>query len=134
MRLRSRIGLAALLLASAATVAAAADAAPKAKARVAAAPRTSIPAGAWRTIGRDLALSRFSPLTQINRSNVARLAPSWTYQLKSVNSAAPLVAGGVMYFPAGFRVVALDADSGNEVWVYTAQAGPPGNNGSGGGI
>ncbi len=130
MRHAGRIALAALLASTAlAGAAAAAAAAPHAKAKAKAAPAAAaaaIPPGDWRTIGRDLGLTRFSPLTQINRANVAKLTASWTYPLKSVNSAAPLVIGGVMYFPAGFRVVALDADSGKEIWVYTAPASPAG--------
>ena len=130
MRLAGRIGLAALLASTAmagAGAGAAALAAPGAKAKAASrtAPHAAaaIPPGDWRTIGRDLGLTRFSPLTQINKSNVSRLSTAWTYALKSVNSAAPLVVGGTMYFPAGFRIVALDADSGKELWVYTAQSG-----------
>ena len=131
MRLVGRIGLTALLLASAAMVGAA-YAAPQAKAKPAAAPAIgksatpAIPDGDWRTIGRDLGLTRFSPLKQINRSNVSRLATSWSYSFKGVNSAAPLVINGVMYFPAGFKVIALDADTGKEIWTYGAPAAPAG--------
>ena len=142
MRFAGRIGLAALL-ASTAMVAVAADAAPPAKAKPAAAPaakakaRTAsaaIPDGDWRTIGRDLALSRFSPLKQINRSNVAGLQSAWSYQMKGYNTASPLVIDGVMYFPAGSRVVALDADTGKEIWSYTGPAGGQTPSGRGGGF
>jgi quinoprotein glucose dehydrogenase len=91
------------------------------------------PAGDWTTINRDLAATRYSPLTEINRANVAQLAPRWSYAMKGFNTAAPLVIGGTMYFPVANRVVALDADTGAELWVYEepkkADAGP----GSGGG-
>src|SRR6185312_12517845 len=32
----------------------------------------------------------------------------------------PIVVNGVMYVPAGPRVIALEADSGKEVWTYNA--------------
>ncbi len=81
--------------------------------------KTSIPDGDWRTINRDLASTRYSPLDQINRDNVSNLKPAWNYQLRSFGSMVPLVIDGTMYFPAGQRLVALDADSGKELWTYS---------------
>src|SRR5262245_15911776 len=83
--------------------------------------KTAMPDGDWRALNRDLAHTRFSPLTQIDRANVANLKPVWTYQMKGNNTSSPLVVGGVMYLPAGSRVVALDADSGKELWSHTEQ-------------
>ncbi|OJY67993.1 MAG: hypothetical protein BGP16_04050 [Sphingobium sp. 66-54] len=103
MRFAGCLGLAAML-ASVAT--AGADA------------RTSVPDGDWWTLNRDLAATRYSPLDQINRSNVSQLALAWSYPLKTFNTAAPLVVGGTLYVPAGSRFVALDADSGKELWVH----------------
>ena len=37
------------------------------------------PAQEWRTYDHDLAGTRFSPLTEINAGNVAKLAKAWTY-------------------------------------------------------
>jgi glucose dehydrogenase len=45
-----------------------------------AAKQTSIPPGDWPLYSRDLASDRFSPLTQINTTNVAQLAQAWTYR------------------------------------------------------
>ncbi len=94
----------------------------------------SIPDGDWRTIDRDLASTRFSPLADINARNVTQLAETWTYALRTSNTAVPIVIDGTMYVPAGPRVVALNADTGEEKWVYTlpapaagAPAGPPAN-------
>ena len=86
--------------------------------------KTTEPDADWRSIDRDLAQTRFSPLTQINRANVANLKPVWTYQMKGNNTASPLVVSGVMYLPAGSRVVALDADTGKELWSHTEQRVP----------
>jgi quinoprotein glucose dehydrogenase len=86
--------------------------------------KNAIPDGDWRTINRDLAATRFSPLNQINRSNVSSLALAWSYPLKGYNTASPLVISGVMYFPAGQRIVAVDADTGKEIWVHTEKLDP----------
>jgi len=86
--------------------------------------KVSIPDGDWRTINRDLASTRFSPLDDINRANVSTLAAAWSYPMRGYSTAAPLVIGGVMYFPAGARIVALDADTGKEIWAHTEARDP----------
>jgi len=80
--------------------------------------KTDIPDGDWRSINRDAASTRYSPLKDINRTNVSGLKQSWAYPMKAYNTAVPVVVGGVMYIPAGTRVVALDADSGKEIWSH----------------
>ena len=86
-----------------------------------------IPAGDWRTINRDAAATRYSPLTQINTGNVAQLRQAWTFPMTGGGSSVPLVVDGVMYVASGRRVVAVDADTGQEVWAHTmaGAAGPP---------
>jgi glucose dehydrogenase len=93
---------------------------------------SKIPAGDWPTYNRDLASTRFSPLTQITRDNVSRLAVAWSYRLRpdpasppasTMNQVTPIVVDGVMYLPAGNRVVALDADTGNEIWRNELNSG-----------
>ena len=79
---------------------------------------TAMPDGDWRTINRDLAATRFSPLDDINKSNVSQLAEAWSYPLRGFNTAVPLVIDGTMYVSVANRVVALDADTGEEVWVH----------------
>src|SRR5690606_36672230 len=61
----------------------------------------SIPDGDWRTIDRDAAATRFSPLDEINKSNVAQLRETWSYSFRAFNTAVPLVVDGTMYSPAG---------------------------------
>ena len=68
----------------------------------------AIPDGDWRTINRDLASTRYSPLRDINKTNVTRLTQAWSYALKGNNTATPLVIDSTMYFPVGNRVIALD--------------------------
>jgi alcohol dehydrogenase (cytochrome c) len=77
--------------------------------------------GDWITFGRDYSNQRFAPLQAIDRSNVARLAPAWVYQLGTVGSTQthPLVVGGVMYVSMpGNDVAAIDAATGDEIWRY----------------
>jgi alcohol dehydrogenase (cytochrome c) len=78
--------------------------------------------GDWITFGRDYSNQRFAPFREINRSNVARLAPAWTYQLGTVGSTQthPLVVGGVMYVTMpGNDVAAINAATGAEMWRYS---------------
>jgi glucose dehydrogenase len=72
--------------------------------------------GDWITFGRDYSNQRFAPLRAIDRSNVARLTPTWVYQLGTVGSTQthPLVVGGVMYVTMpGNDVAAIDAATGD---------------------
>ena len=84
----------------------------------------AIPAGDWHMINRDLTATRFSPLTEIDRTNVSRLAVTWTYRLAANSTAVPIVIDGVMYVPSGGQVVALDGDTGDVIWA-TNLAQPP---------
>ena len=91
------------------------------------------PAGAdWPAYNRDLASSRYSPLAQINPSNVQKLAVAWSYKMRaepgspvagSMNEVTPIVVNGVVYLPAGNKVVALDPDTGKEIWRYNLKSG-----------
>jgi alcohol dehydrogenase (cytochrome c) len=75
----------------------------------------------WPSFGRDGSNQRFAPFAAIDRSNVARLVPAWTYPLGTVGSSQthPIVIGGVMYVGmAGNDVAALDAATGREIWRY----------------
>ena len=81
-------------------------------------------AGDWPLYNRDLAGTRYSPLKEINASNVSKLAPAWSYTLQAGGSSAvPLVVGGVMYVPSGGRVVgARRREREREVGVRGAPA------------
>ena len=92
-----------------------------------------IPDGDWRTINRDLAATRYSPLEDINRTNVTDLRQAWSYPLRAFNTAVPLVVNGNMYITAQSRVVALNAATGEEVWVHDAPPAADQGPGSGGG-
>jgi glucose dehydrogenase len=91
----------------------------------------------WPMFNRDLAGTRYSPLTQINTANVANLKVAWTYKLRPhdgkpltgqslselFQEITPIVVNGVMYLPAANRVVALEPESGKEIWSYELKEG-----------
>lgn len=65
--------------------------------------------------------ANFSPLTDINTSNVAKLGLAWWFDIPGVVRAEsmPLQVDGTMYFATGYSVVrAVDAASGRLLWTY----------------
>ena len=92
--------------------------------------------GDWPMFLHDLAGTRFSPLNQINTANVATLSQAWTYNFeregKTIQGLSPtelyqeitpIVVNGVMYLPSGDRVVALEPETGKEIWSYELPSG-----------
>ena len=89
----------------------------------------------WPTYNRDLAGTRFSPLAQINTSNVGKLALAWSFRTPDIQGQppgggisgepeiTPLVINGVMYLTARDRVVALDPETGKEIWSHPMESG-----------
>jgi quinoprotein glucose dehydrogenase len=84
----------------------------------------------WAVAGRDLHGTRYLPADVITRDNVGRLEVAWTYRTGETEGrfatagepsfeTTPLVVDGVMYIgtPLG-RVIALDAATGEELWVF----------------
>lgn len=65
---------------------------------------------------------RYSPLDQINKSNLKKLVPVWAFQTGKMDggfSCTPLVADGVMYITSPWnRVFALNAVTGKELWHF----------------
>jgi quinoprotein glucose dehydrogenase len=80
----------------------------------------------WSDYGGGPDSSHFSALTQITRSNVNQLEVAWTYPTQDQNSYLfnPLIVDNVMYVLArNHSLVALDAQSGKEVWIHENLAG-----------
>lgn len=87
------------------------------------------PDGDWPAYGHDAGGQRFSPLTEINLSNVSQLKVAWifrtgdAYRPKDGKPTAfettPIYVGGVLYVgtPLG-RVIALDPVTGQQKWAY----------------
>jgi quinoprotein glucose dehydrogenase len=84
----------------------------------------------WPYYGGDAGGSRYSPLTQIARNNVAELKVAWEYHTGDVSDGSdnrrksefettPIVVGNTMYLTTPFnRVVALDPETGGEKWAF----------------
>jgi alcohol dehydrogenase (cytochrome c) len=70
------------------------------------------------TYGMGYDHQRFSPLTQINKQNVKRLVPAWSYSLADNRGqeAQPLLKDGVLYLTDHEKTVAVDALTGKEIW------------------
>jgi quinoprotein glucose dehydrogenase len=90
--------------------------------------------GQWANYGNDPGGMRHSPLNQINTGNVKNLKPAWTYRSgeldtyegtgiasKAAFETTPLMVNGVLYFStATNRIIAIDAATGKELWVYNS--------------
>jgi quinoprotein glucose dehydrogenase len=101
----------------------------------------------WPMYRHDYAGTGYSPLTGITARNVSTLTRAWTYRLQSdnppappaggrggaaggVNSqATPIVVNGVMYLPAADRIVALQPETGKEIWRHMVTGGVPSRRG-----
>ncbi len=78
-------------------------------------------AGDWLNYRRTYDVTGYSPLTQINRGNVATLRSIWSYSLRDSSRwlPTPIVANGLMYVSEGTgRVIAFDVVSGDVVWIH----------------
>jgi PQQ-dependent dehydrogenase (methanol/ethanol family) len=79
------------------------------------------PASDWLSNGRDYREQRFSPLSQVNTKNVAKLGVAWEFRTFSTRAleASPIVADGVLFITTAWsRVFALDAKTGKQIWTY----------------
>jgi glucose dehydrogenase len=76
----------------------------------------------WPNYGNDPGAMRFSPLRQINTSNVGQLKPAWTFRTgKPGSEAVPVVIQGVMYVNAPDGVCALVPETGELLWKHDAR-------------
>jgi len=69
----------------------------------------------------------YSPLKQVDTSNVSRLQPVWSFATGAVSGheATPLVNNGVMFVATpGNQVIALDAKTGTLLWRYRNTPAP----------
>jgi alcohol dehydrogenase (cytochrome c) len=74
----------------------------------------------WPTYHGDPRGNRFSPLDQITRDTIGRLAPAWMFPIAGAGSlqVTPVVVDGVMYVTAVNECHALDAGTGRRLWHY----------------
>ena len=102
--------------------------------------RPSSNAGDWPVHGGDPGGMKYSALTEINRDTVSQLQPAWTWEPgeapipgprqpipgQDVRPGAfettPIMLDGTMYLSTPYnRVVALNPETGQEIWTYDPQ-------------
>jgi quinohemoprotein ethanol dehydrogenase len=77
--------------------------------------------GNWLAHGRTYGEERFSPLDQIDATNVSRLGLAWHHDTgrDRGHEASPIVVDGVMFLTTSWsEVQALDAKTGELLWKY----------------
>jgi quinoprotein glucose dehydrogenase len=81
----------------------------------------------WPMYGHDPAATRYSPVSQINTSNVSKLVQAWVYDTKPapdakqgyVSKTTALVVNGTMYFATPFQsLLAMEPETGKVLWKY----------------
>ena len=84
----------------------------------------------WPSYGNDPGGGRYSPLAQINRSNVAQLQVAWTHRTgalqpetplnkKAAFEATPILVEGKLFLSTPFnQVIALDPRTGAKLWEH----------------
>ena len=85
------------------------------------------PTDTWPTFNGDYSGKRFSPLKQVNSTNVGNLTLAWTYRMNFgpnapggvTMKATPIEVNGVVYFSAPDHAWAVDARTGRQLWHYT---------------
>jgi glucose dehydrogenase len=96
----------------------------------------------------DPGSTRYSPLNQINAQNVQKLTTAWTYHMNKAGAlshsagaagrgggrhsseATPIMVNGVLYMPTPYStVVALDAETGKEIWSFKPEHARPAGRG-----
>ena len=93
--------------------------------------------GEWHFYGGDAGSTRYSPLDQINRDNVGSLEIAWRWEARNFGArpefyyrVTPIMVNGVLFTTAGSRraAVALDAATGETLWMYRMDEGERGEN------
>src|ERR1700681_4126619 len=88
--------------------------------------------GEWPMYPADLRGSKYTPLDQINASNFNKLEVAWRFKTDNLGTrpefkleGTPIMVKGVVYTTGGTRrsVVALDAKTGELLWVYSLREG-----------
>lgn len=83
----------------------------------------------WSSYKADEKSSSYSPLDQINVSNVDQLQIAWTFQADDVpegddpvsSQSNPIIVDGVMYTNSAKQTVyAINAQTGDQIWAFNA--------------
>jgi len=85
--------------------------------------------GAWLSYGRNQNETRYSPLKQIDTSNVKRLGLAWSYVIGAGGGnqeGTPLVWNNTLYGITSWSVVfAVDAATGKQIWRWDPEINQP---------
>jgi quinoprotein glucose dehydrogenase len=88
------------------------------------------PVEPWPCYGRDPGGMRYSALTEINRENVGQLKVAWVFHTGDISDGkgnrkrsgfetTPILVDGRLYLTTPFnRVIALDPETGKQIWAY----------------
>ncbi|WP_028683303.1 glucose/quinate/shikimate family membrane-bound PQQ-dependent dehydrogenase [Pseudomonas chlororaphis] len=99
----------------------------------------AMPEGDWQAYGRTEFGDRYSPLTQITPANIGKLQEAWRIRtgdmptakdpVEITNQNTPLKVNGMLYAcTAHSQVLALDPDTGKEIWRFDPKIqGPNGD-------
>ena len=84
----------------------------------------------WPTYANDAGGTRYSPLAQIDRSNVTQLKVAWTFHThaldqenelnhKAAFEATPILVQGKLFFSTPYdHVIALNPQTGEKIWEF----------------
>jgi quinoprotein glucose dehydrogenase len=90
----------------------------------------------WRYISGDAGGTKYSPLDQIDASNVGKLKIAWRWKSENYGprpdynwEVTPLAVDGTLFFSAGTQraAVAVDGATGNTLWTYRIDEGERGD-------
>lgn len=77
----------------------------------------------WPTYNGDYTGQRYSPLSQINQSNVQSLTLAWAFQThQQAMKSTPLEVNGIIYFTVPNHVWAVDARTGRQIWQFQRES------------
>src|SRR4051794_8011622 len=83
----------------------------------------------WLTYGLTPGETRYSPLKQIDTTNVSHLAPAWSFEVGpggGNQESTPLFWNGTLYGITNWSVVfAVDARTGKEKWRWDPEVNQP---------
>ena len=80
------------------------------------------PGADWLIYHGDYRANHYSPLSEINSQNVKNLVPKWIYKINDGAHlrSSPIVHDGTMYVTAANEVHAIDAKTGQWLWIWQA--------------
>ena len=87
--------------------------------------KAATPAQEWQTYNHDLAGTRFSPLAEINTTNVAKLAQAWAYKFPPPPGGGAGAIGGIGAFaigPVGLVFMAICWIAAGTSWLVSWRA------------